>query len=86
MSLEKGLKIKNSTEGKVLTTDGNGVAVSSDVDVNDIASATELSNVSDRVGTAEGNLTNLENRVSNLEDDVETIANKIVNINGEEVE
>lgn len=86
MSLEKSLKIKDSVEGKVLTTDSNGSAVSSNVDVNDIASATELSNIGDRVGTAEGNINSLENRVSNLEADVEDIANKIININGEEVE
>ena len=86
MSLEKSLKIKDSVEGKVLTTDSNGSAVSSNVDVNDIASATELSNIGHRVGTAEGNINSLENRVSNLEADVEDIANKIININGEEVE
>ena len=100
MGLEKKLKIKDSVEGKVLTTDSNGSAVSSNVDVNDIASASDLSDLTDRVGitetdisdldlrmgTAEGDISDLAGRVSDLEDDVEDIADRIININGEEVE
>lgn len=96
----KGLKIKNAVEGKVMTTDENGVAVSSDKDVQDIASATELSNVESRVTDTEANVDSLDTRVSNnesnidsldqristLENDVQDISDAIEEINGEVVE
>lgn len=100
MSELKGLKIKNAVEGKVMTTDENGVAVSSDKDVQDIASATELSNVESRVTDTEANVDSLDTRVSNnesninsldqristLENDVQDISDAIEEINGEVVE
>lgn len=96
----KGLKIKNAVDGKVMTTDENGVAVSSDKDVQDIASATELSNVESRVTDTEANVDSLDTRVSNnesnidsldqristLENDVQDISDAIEEINGEVVE
>ena len=96
----KGLKIKNAVVGKVMTTNENGVAVSSDKDVQDIASATELSNVESRVTDTEANVDSLDTRVtdnesnidsldqriSTLENDVQDISNAIEEINGEVVE
>lgn len=82
----KGLKIKNAVVGKVMTTDENGVAVSSDKDVQDIASATELSNVESRVTDTEANVDSLDQRISTLESDVQDISDAIEEINGEVVE
>lgn len=72
MSLEKKLKVKDGVEGKVLTVDASGVMTSSNKDVDDIASATDLSNV--------------ESRVTTLEGTVDEISNQIESINGEVVE
>lgn len=52
----RGLKIKNGVQGKVLTVDANGVAKTSNKDVSDIASASDLSNLTERVTEIEGTL------------------------------
>lgn len=52
----KGLRIKDGVQGKVLTVDANGVAQTTDKDVNDIASANDLSNLTERVAIIEGTL------------------------------
>lgn len=52
----KGLRIKNGVRGKVLTVDANGVAQTSNKDVDDIASASDLSNLTERVAEIEGTL------------------------------
>ena len=54
----KGLKIKDGVEGKVLTVGADGVAKTSDKDVSDIASASELEALADR--TLNGTLNQLE--------------------------
>lgn len=77
MSELKGLKIKNAVEGKVMTTDENGVAVSSDKDVQDIASATELSNVESRVTDTEANVDSLDTRVSNNESNIDGLDTRV---------
>ena len=97
MSELKGLKIKDAVQGKVLTTDENGVVISSNVDVNDIASANELVSVESRVSqneTAisdldgrtsqnETDISNLDGRIAELENNVQDIANAVEDINGE---
>lgn len=52
----KGLKVKDGVQGKVLTVGSDGTAQSSNKDVNDIASANDLSNLTERVATIEGTL------------------------------
>lgn len=86
MSLEKKLKVKDGITGKVLTVDENGVMASSNKDVDDIASATELSNVESRVTDNETDISNLDDRVTTLEGTVDEISNQIESINGEVVE
>ena len=86
MSLEKKLKVKDGVEGKVLTVDANGVMASSNKDVNDIASANELGNVTERVSTNETNIGNLDTRVTTLEGAVDEMMNQVESINGEVVE
>lgn len=83
MSELKGLKIKDAVQGKVLTTDENGVVISSNVDVNDIASANELASVESRVSQNETTIGNLDSRITELENNVQNIANNIEDINGE---
>lgn len=83
MSELKGLKIKDAVQGKVLTTDENGVVISSNVDVNDIASANELASVESRTSQNETDISNLDGRIAKLENNVQDIANAVEDINGE---
>ena len=62
----KGLKIKDGVEGKVLTVDVNGVAKTSDKAVSDIASASELGALADRVSTVEGTLNSALNQLEEI--------------------
>ena len=85
MSLEKKLKVKDGVTGKVLTVDANGVMTSSDKNVDDIASANELGNVTERVATNETDISNLDTRVTTLEGAVDEMISQVESINGEVV-
>ena len=71
MSELKSLKVKNAVSGKVLTTDNNGTMQSSNLNVADIATNTDISGLDTRITALEGNVADIENQ--------------IVAINGEEV-
>lgn len=62
----KGLKIKDGVEGKVLTVGADGVAKTSDKDVSDIASASELEALADRVSLVEGTLNGTLNQLEEI--------------------
>lgn len=82
MSLEKKLKVKDGIEGKVLTVDANGVMTSSNKDVDDIASANELGNVTERVATNETNISNLDGRVGTNETDISNLDTRVTTLEG----
>ena len=71
MSELKGLRVKDAIEGKVLTTDSNGVMQSSNKSVDELATSSDISA--------------LDNRITALEGSVDEIQNKVIDINGEEV-
>ena len=62
----KGLKIKDGVEGKVLTVGADGVAKTSNKDVSDIASASELGALADRVSSVEGTLNGTLNQLEEI--------------------
>ena len=62
----KGLKIKDGVEGKVLTVGADGVAKTSNKDVSDIASASELEALADRVSSVEGTLNGTLNQLEEI--------------------
>lgn len=62
----KSLKVKNSTTNKVLTTDANGIIKSTDIDVNNIASKEETSNLSARIDNLETVTADMGTRLQNL--------------------
>lgn len=62
----KNLKVKNSTTNKVLTTDANGTIKSTDIDVNNIASKEETSNLSARIDNLETVTADMGTRLQNL--------------------
>lgn len=71
MSELKGLRVKDAVEGKVLTTDSNGVMQSSNKSVDELATSSDISA--------------LDNRITALEGSVNELQVKVVDINGEEV-
>lgn len=71
MSELKGLRVKDAVEGKVLTTDSNGVMQSSNKSVDELATSSDISA--------------LDNRITALEGSVSELQVKVVDINGEEV-
>ena len=71
MSELKGLRVKDAVEGKVLTTDSNGVMQSSNKSVDELATSLDISA--------------LDNRITALEGSVNELQVKVVNINGEKV-
>ena len=71
MSELKGLRVKDAVEGKVLTTDSNGVMQSSNKSVDELATSSDISV--------------LDNRITALEGSVNELHVKVVDINGEEV-
>ena len=56
----KGLKVKNSTAGRLLTTDSNGKIISSDISVDDI------NDLETRVNDLETNMVNVSERLSDI--------------------
>lgn len=71
MSELKGLRVKDAIEGRVLTTDSNGVMQSSNKSVDELATNSDISA--------------LDNRITVLEGSVDELQNKVIDINGEEV-
>lgn len=71
MSELKGLRVKDAVEGRVLTTDSNGVMQSSNKSVDELATSSDISA--------------LDNRITALEGSVDKLQNKVIAINGEEV-
>ena len=71
MSELKGLRVKDAVEGKVLTTDSNGVMQSSNKSVDELATSSDISA--------------LDTRITALEGSVNELQVKVVDINGEEV-
>ena len=71
MSELKGLRVKDAVEGRVLTTDSNGVMQSSNKSVDELATSSDISA--------------LDNRITALEGSVSELQVKVVDINGEEV-
>lgn len=71
MSELKGLRVKDAIEGRVLTTDSNGVMQSSNKSVDELATNSDIST--------------LDNRITALEGSVDELQNKVIDINGEEV-
>lgn len=71
MSELKGLRVKDAVEGRVLTTDSNGVMQSSNKSVDELATNSDISA--------------LDNRITALEGSVDELQNKVIDINGEEV-
>lgn len=67
----KGLKVKDAIENRVLTVDNNGVIKSSNKDVGELATNSDISALDNRITALEGSVTDIENQ--------------IVSINGEEV-
>ena len=62
----KGLKVKDSVSGKILTTDANGVMKSSDVAVEDVAMQSDVTSLADRVTAIEGNITNTVTQLQDI--------------------
>lgn len=62
----KKLKIPNSQAGKLLTTDENGVLVSTNKEVTDVASATDLNNLDERVSELENDMTTVEQQLEEI--------------------
>ena len=71
MSELKGLRVKDAVEGRVLTTDSNGVMQSSNKSVDELATNSDISALDDRITALEGS--------------VDELQDKVIDINGEEV-
>ena len=71
MSELKGLRVKDAIEGRVLTTDSNGVMQSSNKSVDELATSSDISALDDRITALEGS--------------VDELQDKVIDINGEEV-
>jgi len=62
----KDLKVTDSQEGKVMTTDSEGRLISSDKNVADLASTTETGALDTRVTALEGAVGDIGQRLANI--------------------
>lgn len=62
----KKLKIVNGQEGKVLTTDSDGVLVPSNKNVDDLADVSTTNALDERLTIVEGELSDVSQRLSDI--------------------
>lgn len=73
----KDIKLNNVEANKVLTVGADGVIKATTTNINDIASASEVQNISNNLNAVVTNVTNLQNDVGTINNNM---ANIVVNI------
>ena len=76
----KDIKLNNVEANKVLTVGADGVIKATTTNINDIASASEVQNISNNLNAVVTNVTNLQNDVGTISNNLNTVVTNVTNL------